>query len=78
MSGGFSGFFVWDSVFSVMWARHFPTEFPITSTLDNFYVMQTPDGFICRDFIGWGGLAPLALPLEFGWISQRSTKGSSK
>ncbi len=55
--GGFGGFFLWDSVFGVMWARHAGIdEFPVFSTLDNFYRMQQPDGFIGREYSARGGV----------------------
>lgn len=48
--GGFSGLFLWDTVFCTLWAKHEPDHFPITTSLDNFYMLQEPDGFICREF----------------------------
>jgi len=51
--GGFSGFFVWDSAFGVMWARYVD-GMPLHGTLDNFYALQLEDGFICREYDGAG------------------------
>lgn len=49
--GGFSGFFVWDTVFGVLWGVHAPEmNFPLTDSLDNFYRLQDADGFICREY----------------------------
>lgn len=48
--GGFSGLFVWDTVFCTLWAKHEPERFPIATSLDNFYMLQEDDGFICREF----------------------------
>lgn len=47
--GGFSGFFVWDSVFGIMWGRYVD-GIPLHGTLDNFYALQQEDGFICREY----------------------------
>ena len=51
--GGFSGFFVWDSAFGVLWARYVD-GMPVHGTLDNFYDLQQEDGFICREYDGSG------------------------
>lgn len=48
--GGFSGLFLWDTVFCIMWAKHAPKRFPLTSSLDNLYNLQQSDGYICREF----------------------------
>lgn len=49
--GHFGGFFLWDTVFAVMWARHAPGDWPYLSALDNFYAVAEPaDGFIGREF----------------------------
>jgi hypothetical protein len=47
--GGFDGFFVWDSAFGVLWGRYVD-GMPVHGTLDNFYDLQQPDGFICREY----------------------------
>ncbi|MBO6121447.1 MAG: hypothetical protein J6Q49_06265, partial [Kiritimatiellae bacterium] len=56
--GNFSGYFLWDSAFCVLWARHTSKEegFPVEETLDNFYILQkkSPDGFICREYSAKG------------------------
>ncbi|ERI85341.1 MULTISPECIES: MGH1-like glycoside hydrolase domain-containing protein [Bacteroides] len=41
--------FMWDSSFILMFARYGTLFFPFQRTLDNFYVKQHPDGFICRE-----------------------------
>ena len=70
--GGFGGFFLWDSVFCVMWARH-AEGFPLHSTLDNFYAVQQPDGFICREYDPqgrpcWNDCHPISLnPPILSW-----------
>ena len=51
--GGFSGFFVWDAVFGVLWGRYVD-GMPVHGTLDNFYALQQDDGFICREYDGSG------------------------
>ena len=47
--GGFSGLFVWDTCFCVLWAKYDMT-LPVTTSLDNFYNLQGEDGSICREF----------------------------
>ncbi len=41
--------FLWDSCFMTMFGRYGTHVFPFIGTLDNFYVKQHPDGFICRE-----------------------------
>ncbi|MEG0498412.1 MAG: trehalase family glycosidase [Alistipes sp.] len=41
--------FMWDASFMMMFARYGYRYFPFQRTLDNFYVKQHPDGFICRE-----------------------------
>lgn len=48
--GAYNGYFLWDSVFCVLWARYLPAEFPVYETLDNFYRFAEPDGYIGRQF----------------------------
>ncbi|MBR1609711.1 MAG: hypothetical protein IJ678_08880 [Kiritimatiellae bacterium] len=49
--GHFSGFFLWDTVFGAMWARHAPGgEFPVTGPLDNLLALAEPDGFVARQY----------------------------
>ena len=62
--GGFSGLFVWDTCFCVMWAKYDMT-LPVTTSLDNFYNLQTEDGAICREFSydgkpAWNGCHPIS------------------
>ncbi len=40
--------FMWDSVFMLMFGRYGERAFAFQRTLDNFYVKQHPNGFICR------------------------------
>lgn len=48
--GHFDGYFLWDTAFCVMWARHVADDFPVAESLDNFYRFAEPDGFIGRQF----------------------------
>ena len=48
--GAFGGYFLWDSAFCVLWARHLASDFPVVETLDNFYRFAEPDGYIGRQF----------------------------
>ena len=48
--GHYDGYFLWDTAFCVMWARHVASEFPVAESLDNFYRFAEPDGFIGRQF----------------------------
>ncbi|MBO7224116.1 MAG: hypothetical protein J6V70_08300 [Kiritimatiellae bacterium] len=64
--GGFSGFFLWDTAFCCLWARH--TEdglFPALSSLDNFYKVSETSGFINREYTAegepfWGEEHPIS------------------
>ena len=63
--GGFNGIFLWDTCFCVMWAKYEPETFPLSGSLDNFYNLQEPDGFICREFSydgvpAWGKEHPVS------------------
>ncbi|WP_206098597.1 MGH1-like glycoside hydrolase domain-containing protein [Paenibacillus montanisoli] len=40
--------FMWDTCFILMFAKYGHRVFSFQRTLDNFYVKQHPDGFICR------------------------------
>ncbi|MBO4552888.1 hypothetical protein J5754_00565 [bacterium] len=62
--GGFSGLFVWDTCFCVMWAKY-DMSLPVTTSLDNFYNLQGEDGSICREFSydgkpAWNGCHPIS------------------
>ena len=50
IDAAFSGsdLFLWDSAFLTLFSRYGRHAFETTSTLDNFYATQQPDGFICR------------------------------
>lgn len=56
--GNFTGYFLWDSAFCVLWARCTTKEegFPVEGTLDNFYVLQaqSEDGLINREYSAKG------------------------
>lgn len=60
-SGGhFTGFFLWDTVFCSMWARHVQKDapdLPLLSPLDNLYALAEPDGFINKEYTARGGAA---------------------
>ena len=47
--GDFANIFLWDTAFAVMWAKYHQDRFPVTASLDNFYVCQEEDGFISRE-----------------------------
>jgi len=47
--------FMWDSAFICLFARYATRVFNFQETLDNFYVKQHPDGFICREISGVDG-----------------------
>jgi len=50
MDEGFSPkIFQWDTIFMVMFARYGFKAFPAIQSLDNFYIKQHADGFICRE-----------------------------
>ena len=40
--------FLWDTCFIAAYAKYHPVALPIANALDNFYVRQDADGFICR------------------------------
>jgi len=42
--------FQWDTCFMMMFARYGHSEFPAIQSLDNFYALQRPSGFICREY----------------------------
>ena len=42
--------FQWDSCFMMMFARYGHYEFPAIQSLDNFYCLQRPSGYICREY----------------------------
>lgn len=47
--------FQWDTIFMVMFARYGYKAFPAIQSLDNFYIRQHADGFICREIIEKNG-----------------------
>jgi len=42
--------FQWDTIFMIMFARYGHMVFPAIESLDNFYCMQRPSGFIGREY----------------------------
>ncbi|MCQ2377738.1 MAG: hypothetical protein MJ016_00805, partial [Victivallaceae bacterium] len=71
--GGFTDIFLWDTAFSVQWAKYFPEEFCVENSLDNFYRFQDEDGFIGRQYLPdgrnlWGKRYGTAFaPPLLGW-----------
>ena len=50
--GKFTGHYLWDVAFSVLWAVHTPPgTMPVASTLDNLYRFAESDGYIGREFL---------------------------
>ena len=47
--GNFINLFLWDTAFSMHWAKYHTDRFPAYETMDNFYRVQTPDGCISRE-----------------------------
>jgi len=47
--------FMWDSSFILMFAKYGRRAFEFQRTLDNFYAVQHPDGFITRELQEWNG-----------------------
>lgn len=43
------GLFLWDSIFILCFGRYGERVFPFRRTLDNFYALQYPDGFLPRE-----------------------------
>ena len=52
LSSGLPFIFVWDAAFCCLWAKDAPADagLPVLETLDNMYLLQLPDGFICREY----------------------------
>ena len=55
--GHFTGIFLWDTAFAVMWAKYHAVEFGAENSLDNLYALQDQDGFIAREFSADGETA---------------------
>jgi hypothetical protein len=49
-----SHIFLWDTCFIAAYAKYHQDELPIQAALDNFYLRQDPDGFICREYDAQG------------------------
>ena len=52
--GRFSGIFLWDTAFTVLWARYHRDTLPVGRSLDNLYRLQSDRGFICRQYTADG------------------------
>lgn len=51
LDAAFNGnIFLWDTCFIACYAKYHQDELPITNALDNFYNLQEPDGYICREY----------------------------
>ena len=48
--GEFDNFFLWDTAFTVIWARYLTEALPVAASLDNLYRVRAKDGFICREY----------------------------
>lgn len=42
--------YLWDTCFMAVYSKYHQDELPIAQSLDNFYELQKPDGFICREY----------------------------
>lgn len=42
--------FLWDTCFIAPYAKYHLDRLPILNALDNFYMLQDPDGYICREY----------------------------
>ena len=50
LDAAFNGdIFLWDTCMIAGWAKYFP-QLPIATALDNFYMVQRRDGYICRQY----------------------------
>ncbi len=55
LDAAFSGsIFLWDTCFIAVYAKYDQANLPITNALDNFYALQDPDGYICREYTAAG------------------------
>ena len=64
--GGYSGIFLWDTAFTVLWAKYHTSDLPVENSLDNLYLLQEDDGFICREYTADGLPAwPKEHPISF-------------
>jgi len=51
LDAAFNGhIFLWDTCFMSCYAKYHPDQLPVANALDNFYNLQEPDGFICREY----------------------------
>ena len=46
--------FLWDTCFMASYAKYHQDELPIHQALDNFYNLQSSDGWICREYLETG------------------------
>ncbi len=52
--GSFADVFLWDTAFTVLWARHAAEQLPVAASLDNLYRLQDADGHINRQYYSDG------------------------
>lgn len=75
---------VWDTCFITMYCRYAADQFPGIQSLDNFYELQRPDGFICMAYCMTDGKEPWpghVNPPLFAWAEweyYRSTGDASR
>lgn len=51
LDAAFNGhIFLWDTCFMACYAKYHPDKLPAANALDNFYNLQEPNGFICREY----------------------------
>ena len=69
--------FQWDTCFMTLFGRYGADAFPVMPSLDNFYGIQQPDGYICRVANEWDGAPggdasdpsePMINPQLFAWV----------
>ncbi len=64
--GPFSGIFLWDTAFTVLWAKYYVHDLPVENSLDNLYRLQDEDGFIHREYTADGlPVWPQKHPISF-------------
>lgn len=67
--------FQWDTCFMMMFARYGHYQFPAIQSLDNFYCLQRPSGFICREYREADG-APVHYDFDGGMFSPKGWKNA--
>ncbi len=79
--GNFTDIFLWDTAFSVQWAKYHTDRFPVANSLDNFYLSQEEDGFISRQIhpdgrSKWSKFHPISFaPPLLGWAELELQEG---